>query len=465
MSRRGRSGDHGRSGASSANGRGALSRRLSPARWLLRLALPGDERDAIVNELDEVQAAKFPARGFRAWAWYWRQAVSFSVYFIAERYHESSRDQAIDRTRENTASRDPGPQLAPPDLRNRKDHNMRGFLSDIAVAVRQLVKQPAFTAVVVLTLALGIGPNTAIFSVVNSVLLQPLPYENPHELSLMRIDLSGLVAHPGLAEAEVVDFRTRAELLADVGAVTREYTASLTAEGNMEAVLAADVSPNLFSLLGVSPQIGRHFTEDEGQFGVDDEGNRQFPPQVAILSHGLWQRRYAGDPDVMNQTIEINNRQVPIAGVMREGFQLLLGPGTSLSPNVDLWQPLVLDPQDRGFWAYRTIARLAPDATFEQAGAEVAAIGAQFVEEFPDAYEGSGIMSIPDEVFEQADQLARRMGTSRSALYARALVEFVARHDTDQVTDQMNRTLDDAGIAGDEFPAAAAQRTLQKTEW
>ena len=74
-------------------------------------------------------------------------------------------------------------------------------------------------------------------------------------------------------------------------------------------------------------------------------------------------------------------------------------------------------------------------------------------------------VSIPDEVFEQADQLARRMGTSRSALYARALVEFVARHDTDRVTDLMNRTLDDAGIADDEFAAAAAQRTLQKTEW
>ncbi len=74
-------------------------------------------------------------------------------------------------------------------------------------------------------------------------------------------------------------------------------------------------------------------------------------------------------------------------------------------------------------------------------------------------------VSIPDEVFEQADQLARRMGTSRSALYARALVEFVARHDTDRVTDLMNRTLEDAGVADDEFPAAAAQHTLQKTEW
>ncbi len=112
---------------------------------------------------------------------------------------------------------------------------------------------------------------------------------------------------------------------------------------------------------------------------------------MAILGYGLWQRRYGGDPDVINQTIEINNNEVPIAGVMPEGFQLLLGPGTSLSPNVGLWLPLVLDRQEGCFWAYRTIARLAPDPTFEQAGAEVAAIGTQLVEENPDAYEGSDI--------------------------------------------------------------------------
>ena len=186
---------------------------------------------------------------------------------------------------------------------------MESIGQDTRFAARALLKNAGFSTVVILTLALAIGATTAIFSVVNGVLLQPLPYEDPHELSLMRIDLSGLVAHPGLAEAEVVDFRQRAELLADFGAVTREYTASLTAEGNMEAVLAADVSPNLFPLLGIDPRIGRHFTEEEGQFGVDDEGQRQFPSAVAILGYGLWQRRYGGDPDVINQTIEINNNE------------------------------------------------------------------------------------------------------------------------------------------------------------
>jgi len=243
----------------------------------------------------------------------------------------------------------------------------------------------------VFTLALGIGPNTAIFSVVNGVLLRPLPYADPEELALLRIDLSSLRQHPGLARAEVVDFRRRSELLDDVGAVTREYTTNLTAEGNMEAVLGANVSPNLFPLLGVDPVIGRHFTEEEGMVPPPDADDGDGDTAVAILSYGLWQRRYGGDPGVINHTIEINNNAVPIAGVMPEGFQLLLGPGTSLSPDVEVWQPLVLDPDDRGFWAYRTIARLAGGGSFEAAQAEIEAIGATLVEENAQAYEGANI--------------------------------------------------------------------------
>lgn len=376
--------------------------RLSPARWLLRLALPRDEREQIIAELEETRALKFPAGGRRAWLWSWRQALSFSLYFVAERYHEASRDRSLGSARRRRAEPDDvprnrpptdfGPRIAPPDLRHRKDHPMRGTAKDIGFALRQLVKQPGFALAVIFTLALGIGPNTAIFSVVNGVLLEPLPYRDPAELALLRIDLSSLRQHPGLARAEVLDFRERAELLDDVGAVTREYMTNLTEEGNMEAVIAANVSPNLFPLLGIDPQIGRHFTEEEGLQpppGQQDGAAQQNP--VAILSHRLWQRRYAGDPEITGRTIEINNTQVPIAGVMPEGFQLLLGPGTSLSPDVDVWRPLVLNPQDRGFWAYRTIARLADGATFEQAQAEVEAVGQGLVEEFPQSYEGADI--------------------------------------------------------------------------
>jgi putative ABC transport system permease protein len=260
---------------------------------------------------------------------------------------------------------------------------MTGWLKDIGFATRQLARRPGFSAVVVLTLALGIGPNTAIFTVVNGVLLQPLPYESPEELALFRVDLSGLDRHPGLAQAEVLDFRSAATL-SDVGAVSREMSTSITTEGNMQAVLAAQVTPNLFPLLGVEPALGRHFTAEEG---VPDEERSL----VALVSYSLWQQRYGGDPEILGKTVDLGSRAVPIVGVMPEGFQLLLGPGTSLSPDIDLWIPLPLSPDRRGFWAMRTIGRLAPGATLPEAQAEIEMIGSQLIEQYPEAYENSGI--------------------------------------------------------------------------
>jgi predicted permease len=258
---------------------------------------------------------------------------------------------------------------------------MRGLPRDVGYALRMLARKPAFAAAVVLTLALGIGPNTAIFSVVNSVLLRPLPYEDPEQLVLIRIDLSGLEQHPGIAMAEVTDFREQSQTLQELGSVTREFTTSLTAEGNMEAVLGAAVTPNLFPLLGIEPVVGRQFAPEEGT--PDQE------PAV-ILSHGLWQRRYGGDAGIVGDTIEINGNAVQVVGVMPERFRLLLGPGTSLSPDVELWFPLVLR-DNRGFWAYRAIGRIAPDVTVAHAEAEIQTVGARIVEQYPDIYANAGI--------------------------------------------------------------------------
>jgi putative ABC transport system permease protein len=319
---------------------------------------------ADVSELDEVMRTKFPRGGWRASLWFWLQTVSFSARFVAERVREREVHHQSVRNRD------------------RKDQAMGELLRDVGFAVRQLVKRPSFTLAVVLTLALGIGPNTAIFSVVNGVLLTPLPYHQPDRLNLIRVDLSGLEQHPGIARAEIVDFREQSELLEDVGAVTREYTASIGGEGDMEAVLAASATPNLFPLLGIDPLLGRQFTPDEEVRGRD---------AVTIISHGLWQRRYGGDPDIIGRTVQMNGNGIPIVGVMPEGFQLLLGPGTSLSPNVDLWLPMVVDRDDRGFWAYRAIARLAPGATLGQAQAEVDAVAERLVNEHAAAYENAGI--------------------------------------------------------------------------
>jgi len=258
---------------------------------------------------------------------------------------------------------------------------MGGLLRDFTFTFRNIKRNPGFTLAVVMTLALGIGPNTAIFSVVNSVLLQPLPYENPDQLALIRIDLSGLEQHPGIAMAEITDFRQQSKTLESLGAVTREFTASITDEGNMETILAASVTPNLFPLLGVDPVLGRHFSDEE----ENPEEQR-----IAIIGYGVWQRRFAGDPQVIGKTIEIENYPVKIVGVMPESFQLLLGPGTSLSPDVEVWVPLILQPS-RDFWAYRTIGRISKEYTLEQAQAEIETIGAGLIEQYPEIYENAGV--------------------------------------------------------------------------
>lgn len=340
-----------------------------PARWLLYHALPRDEREFILQELDEVAARRFGGQGLGARLWYLRQTAVFAARFLNER-----RRELLDRSRQRQYDRD--------DPLGKREPAMTGLVRDISFALRLLAKQPGFAAVVVLTLALGIGPNSAIFSVVNGVLLRPLPYEEPEQLALIRIDLSGLQAHPGIARAEVLDFRHQAEALADVGAVTREFIANLTGGDRMEAGLGASVTPNLFPMLGIRPIVGRAFRP------IEETADQ---PPVAIIGHGLWQRRFGGDPQIVGRETEINNRMVEIVGVLPEGFRLLLGPGTSLSPDVDVWFPLVLDPEDRGFWAYRAIVRMAPGVSIEQAEREVKAVGAGLVADNPDTYDSSGI--------------------------------------------------------------------------
>jgi len=347
------------------------------ARWLLGRTLPPDERVGVINELDEAVGMAFPGGGWRAAVWYWGHAVSFALGFTVERLREKAVAGGV-------PGNGPGAGGGRPSIRRsgQREGWMGGMRRDLAFAIRALWKRPAFAVAVIATLALGIGPNTAIFSVVNGVLLRPLPYDSPENLALVRVDLSGLERHPGIAQAEILDFRERAELLDDVGGVSREFTASLTAEGNLEAVLAASVTPNLFPMLGVTPMLGRAFTAEEEH--RDSE-------RVAIISHGLWQRRYGGDRGVVGQDLEMNGNVVPIVGVMPEGFQLLLGPGTSLSPDIDLWLPLGLDPDFRDFWAFRSIARVREGTTIPQAEAEIQAIGARLVEEYPDEYANSDI--------------------------------------------------------------------------
>ena len=231
---------------------------------------------------------------------------------------------------------------------------------DLRFAARTLRRNPAFATIAVLTLALGIGANAAIFSVVNAVLFRPLPWSEPDRAVMI---WSKWVAFDKtwVATGEVVDYRRRARTLAGVAA-WGDGQANLTGDGDPERVAVGNVSANLFGVLGVAPLVGRAFTEAE------DVPNG---PGVVVLSHGLWLRRYAADPDIAGRTIQINGRGYEVTGVMPPDFVL---PTDFQNPEpTQLWLPLQLDPasMDHGSHGLYAAARLQPGVTVQQAADEL----------------------------------------------------------------------------------------------
>src|SRR5690348_15246655 len=239
---------------------------------------------------------------------------------------------------------------------------LRSFALDITYALRTLRKNPGFTVAAVLTLALGIGANTAMFSVVNGVLLQPLPYRAPDRL--VRLHLDGL-DYAGT----FLQFRERATTM-DVAAYAGGHELSLTGRGEPVQLRAAHVSSNFFSTLGTNALIGRGFLPDETQPGH---------APVVVLSEALWRSRFGGDPAIVGQQIDLDGTSRTVVGVM---------PSSVRYPNatVQLWVPLVLDPANRvAIWSTGAfmIARLHAGVTLAQSRAEVTALAPQMLTLFP----------------------------------------------------------------------------------
>ena len=164
---------------------------------------------------------------------------------------------------------------------------MQTLLQDLRYGLRMLLKKPSFTLIAVITLALGIGANTAIFSVVNAVLFSSLPYPAPEQLTMVWVDNPRKDVHEGLTSyANFEDWKTQNHIFESMAAFTSS-SISLTGTGEPERLRGAMVSPNFFSLLRVSPIVGRGFLPEEQELGRN---------QVVILSHGLWQRRFGADP-------------------------------------------------------------------------------------------------------------------------------------------------------------------------
>jgi putative ABC transport system permease protein len=253
---------------------------------------------------------------------------------------------------------------------------MRTLLQDVKFGCRALAKNPGFTVVAVLALALGVGANSAIFSVVNATLLNPLPF--PEEGQLLRLGegrRGGSQPERGsFSFPDYRDLQQQSRTLAHVAAFLNSGT-MLTGEGlDSERVYGADVSPEYFAVLGTGPELGRVFTHEEDH---PEAG-------VIVISHGLWQRRFGGRRDVIGQQLKMSNSSSTIVGVMPEGFEFPFR-----ADRQDFWEPLndrpAPDREQRDSHSYRVIARMKPGVTIEQANAELDTISRRLEQQYPDS--------------------------------------------------------------------------------
>jgi putative ABC transport system permease protein len=253
---------------------------------------------------------------------------------------------------------------------------MEALTKDIRYALRGLIKRPGFTAIVVLTLALGIGANTAIFSVVNAVLLRPLPYPNPDQLVTIwgRQETRGIVLdRVSTSLQEFVDYRDRNHSFSAIAAY-RFAGGDLTGAGDAERILTAKVTAQFFSVLGTQPLRGRSFSIEEDQPGRE---------QVAILSYGMWRRRFGGDDNIVGKNLVLDGVNHTVVGVMPADFQFP-------SSEVQIWTPMAFDAKEleaNGGHYFSLIARTKPGIELHQAQADVAAIVAQTQKDHPEQYE------------------------------------------------------------------------------
>jgi predicted permease len=245
---------------------------------------------------------------------------------------------------------------------------MSELIQDVRYAGRLLRRAPAFAAVVVLTLGLGIGLNTALFSVVKTVLIEPLPYRDPGRLAMIWSQWPGF-AKTWVSVQEYQNYNERLQSFDDMALFQSPFELSVNNGGEPERVAATSMTTNLFSVLGVEPVIGRTFSEQEGQEG----GN-----QVALISHDLWQRRFGGDPAVVGQAIDSNGEPLTIIGVMPVGFRLPLDFATD-GPT-QIWVPAILPPFSGtippagGSHGWHVVGRLRAGATPAGANAELASL-------------------------------------------------------------------------------------------
>jgi putative ABC transport system permease protein len=251
---------------------------------------------------------------------------------------------------------------------------------DLRYGGRVIRKNPALSLTIVITVALGIGPNATIFGVINAVLLEPLPYKDPDRLVRLwqsnpsQNQIEGLVSAPNY-----LDWKTQQTTFEQLAALELA-TFNLTGSGEPQRIAAARITANLIPTLGVAPALGRSFSQEEDKNGTG---------RVVLLSDNLWRRQFGSDPTIVNKTIQLNGESYTVIGVMPAGFQF--------TGNRELWVPLVIDPvkepwrADRANRNFSVFGRLEPGSTLQQANADMKTVAQHLEQQYSSTNSGWGV--------------------------------------------------------------------------
>ncbi|HUA18666.1 MAG TPA: ABC transporter permease [Bryobacteraceae bacterium] len=260
---------------------------------------------------------------------------------------------------------------------------MGATCNDLRYAIRLLVRQPVFTLLALTTLALGIGANSAIFAVVNAVLLRPLPFQDPERLVLIEDVIKKLSPHGmSVTPTDLLEYQRSSRAFQSVAGFTY-VSMDLTGRGSPERLQGLRISAQIFSVLGVSPALGRGFTEAE------DHPNSQ----VAVISYRLWQRRFAGDPGVVGRVVDFDRTPTTILGVLAKEVEFPL-PGLPFGGGYDVWVPLGITPKERatlGLYNFEVVARLKPGVTVAQAQDDAERVAQRITQSIPASAREPGV--------------------------------------------------------------------------
>ncbi len=337
------------------------------ARWLLQAALRGIAREALTGDLEEeFRLHILPASGRRAARrWYWGQALRT----IGARW-----------TRPRTK------HWTPPQAKGA--NTMHGFWQDVRYGARMLAKNPAFTALTALILALGIGANAAIFSVVEAVLLRPLAFKEPERIvTLWHNNRKDKIEREDATPANFVDWRAQNSVFEEMSAIN-PWSMDFTGGSEPETIRSANVTRGFFEVLGVQAARGRTFLPEEYEPGKN---------RVVVLTHGLWQRKFGGDPGVIGQVISLDNQPTTIVGILPQDFLLRFSRSDrARKPEMYAPQPVAGEDWESRVATYlEVVARLKPGITVEQAQSEMAVIARRLEQQYPRENSQVGITVVP----------------------------------------------------------------------